>query len=167
MSPQHLKKLEDLFIIELKDLYDAEQQLMEAIPKMEKAAQSEDLKRSFKQHLDTTKEQAKRIETIFSDMEGSPRGKKCVGMQGLIKEAEDLIKDENISKDVLDAGLLASAQKAEHYEIAGYGTARTYARELGYENAVQLLQTTLDEESGFNEHLTSLAEGKLNYEAMK
>jgi ferritin-like metal-binding protein YciE len=106
-----------------------------------------------------------RIERIFSDLDGSPRGKKCVGMEGIIEESNELMK-ENVEPDVLDAGLIAAAQRAEHYEIAGYGAARTWARRLGYEGAARLLQETLEEESTANEKLTQIAESHVNVEAM-
>ena len=163
-----LNNLEDLLVDQLKDLYSAENMLAKALPKMAKAANSQDLKMGFEQHAEQTKKQAERIEEIFEKhgINGSPKGKKCVGMEGLIKEGEEIMK-EDASKDVLDAGLIAAAQKVEHYEIAGYGTARTYAETLGYKDAARLLQQTLDEESMTNEKLTKLAESHINIEAMQ
>jgi ferritin-like metal-binding protein YciE len=160
--------LEQLLVDQLKDLYSAEKQLVKALPKMAKAASSEELKRSFEQHLEVTKTQADRIEEIFNNegLEGSPRGKKCVGMEGLIKEAEEIM-EEDMESDVMDAGLIAAAQKVEHYEIASYGTARTYAQTLGHKDAARLLQKTLDEESQTNEKLTKLAESHINIQATK
>ena len=125
-----MRTLEDLYMDLLKDLYSAEKQLVKALPKMAKSAQSSDLQRAFQEHLKQTEGQVERIERIFSDLEGSPRGKKCVGMEGLIEEGNEIMK-EDVEPDVLDAGLIAAAQKVEHYEIAGYGTARTWARETG------------------------------------
>lgn len=157
--------LEDLYMDLLKDLYSAEKQLVKALPKFAKAAHSEDLRRAFNEHLSQTERQVERIERIFSDMNGSPRGKKCVGMEGIVEEGNELLK-EKVKPDVLDAGLIAGAQKAEHYEIACYGTARTWARRLGYNDAAQLLQQTLEEESTANERLTQIAESHVNVEAM-
>src|SRR6266511_5934314 len=116
--------LEDLYMDMLKDLYSAKKQLVKALPKMAKNSQSSDLQKAFQDHLKQTEGHVERIERIFSDMEGSPRGKKCVGMEGIIEEGSELMK-ENVDPDVLDAGLIAAAQKAEHYEIASYGAART------------------------------------------
>jgi ferritin-like metal-binding protein YciE len=160
--------LEELLVDQLKDLYSAEKQLVKALPKMARAASSDDLKKSFEQHLEVTKTQAERIEEIFDGkgLEGSPRGKKCVGMEGLINEAEEMMQEE-MDSDVMDAALIAAAQKVEHYEIASYGTARTYAQTLGHKDAARLLQKTLDEESMTNEKLTKLAESHINVEAKK
>jgi len=156
--------LEDLYEDLLKDLYSAEKQLVKALPKMAKAADSQDLQRAFQEHLSKTEQHVERIERIFSKMEGSPRGKKCVGMEGLIEEGNELLQ-EDVDPDVLDAGLIAAAQKVEHYEIAGYGTARAWAEKIGHEDAARLLQQTLDEESEANEKLTELAESYINMEA--
>jgi len=159
-----LANLEDLYEDLLKDLYSAEKQLVKALPKMAKNADSPDLQRAFQDHLGQTEKHVERIERIFSDLGGSPRGKKCVGMEGLIEEGGELLK-EDVEPDVLDAGLIAAAQKVEHYEIAGYGTARAWANKLGYSDAANLLQDTLDEESMANEKLTQLAESHINMEA--
>jgi len=156
--------LEDLYTDMLKDLYSAEKQLVKALPKMAKNAQSPDLQKAFQEHLRQTEGQVERIERIFSEMGGSPRGKKCVGMEGLIAEGNELLQ-EDAEPDVLDAGLIAAAQKVEHYEIASYGTARTWAERLGYTKAARLLQETLDEESMANEKLTKIAESHVNMEA--
>ena len=156
--------LEDLYTDLLKDLYSAEKQLVKALPKMAKNAQSPDLQRAFQEHLRQTERQVERIERIFSELDGSPRGKKCVGMEGLIEEGNELLQ-EDVEPDVLDAGLIAAAQKVEHYEIAGYGTARAWAERLGYDSAARLLQETLDEESMANEKLTKIAESHVNMEA--
>jgi ferritin-like metal-binding protein YciE len=159
--------LEDLYIDTLKDLYSAENQIIKALPKMAKAANSPELKRGFERHLEQTRQQVSRIEKIFSSQENaSPRGKKCVGMEGLIQEGEEIIKEE-ADPAVKDAGLIAAAQKVEHYEIAAYGTARTYAKTLGYHEAARLLQQTLDEESQTNENLTALAESHINIDAAR
>jgi ferritin-like metal-binding protein YciE len=159
-----MRTLEDLYVDLLKDLYSAEKQLVKALPKMAKNSSSSDLQKAFQEHLKQTEGQVDRIERIFSDMGGSPRGKKCVGMEGLVEEGNELLK-EDTEPEVLDAGLIAAAQKVEHYEIAGYGTARAWAERLGYDRAAQLLQETLDEESMANEKLTQIAESHVNMEA--
>lgn len=159
-----MRTLEDMYVDLLKDLYSAEKQLVKALPKLAKNSSSSDLQKAFQEHLKQTEGQVDRIERIFSDMGGSPRGKKCVGMEGLIEEGNELLK-EDAEPEVLDAGLIAAAQKVEHYEIAGYGTARAWAERLGYDRAAQLLQQTLDEESMANEKLTQIAESHVNMEA--
>ena len=156
--------LEDLYADLLKDLYSAEKQLVKALPKMVKTADSEDLQKAFQDHLRKTEKHVERLEQIFSDMGGSPRGKKCVGMEGLIEEGKELMQ-EDVEPDVLDAGLIAAAQKVEHYEIASYGTARAWAEKMGHSDAARLLQQTLDEEAEANEKLTELAENYINMEA--
>lgn len=158
-----LKTLKDLYIHELKDLYSAETQLVKALPKMAKAASSEDLKAAFEAHLLETKEHVVRLQQVLSLAESSTRGPKCKGMEGLLEEGQSMIEEE-ADDEVRDAGLIAAAQKVEHYEIAGYGTVRTYAELLGEEDAVGILQTTLDEESATDEKLTELA-GIINVSA--
>ena len=158
--------LEDLYVDMLKDLYSAEKQLVKALPKMAKSAQSPDLQKAFQEHLGQTEHHVERIERIFSNLEGTPRGKKCVGMEGLIEEGAELLK-EDVDPDVLDAGLIAAAQKVEHYEIASYGTARAWAEKMGHDDAARLLQETLEEESTANEKLTQLAESHINMEAQE
>ncbi len=160
-----LNNLEDLYIHQLKDLYSAETQLVDALPKMAKAATNPDLKEAFTLHLEETKGQVARLEEIFAALERGPRGKRCKGMEGIIEEGDELIKDDEAAADVKDAGLLAAAQHVEHYEMAGYGTLRTYAQRLGYTEAAALLQQSLDEESAANEKLTRLAESHINQEA--
>lgn len=162
-----LDSLEALYIDELKDLYDAEKQLVDALPKMAEAATADDLKRGFRQHLEQTQDHVRRLEDIFDNLGEVPDGKKCHGMQGIIREGEQMIQKQNIQPDVKDAGLIAQAQKAEHYEIAGYGTVRQYAKELGHDEAAKLLNRTLDEESKTDERLTSMAVGHINMEAMR
>jgi len=159
-----MQTLDDLYTDMLKDLYSAEKQLVKALPKLAKNAQSADLQRAFQEHLKQTEGHVERIERIFSDLGGSPRGKKCVGMEGLVEEGNELLQ-EQVDPDVLDAGLIAAAQKVEHYEIASYGTVRTWAERLGYNQAAQLLQQTLDEEGEANKKLTQLAESHINMEA--
>src|SRR5512143_4003706 len=122
-----MQTLEDLYMDMLKDLYSAEKQLVKALPKMAKAAHASDLKKAFQEHLKQAEGQVERIEQIFTELEGSPRGKKCVGMEGLVAEGDEIMK-EDAEPEVMDAGLIAAAQKVEHYEISGYGTARAWAQ---------------------------------------
>jgi len=163
-TTMELDTLKDLYIEELKDLYSAEKQIVKALPKMIKATKHPELKAAFKTHLAQTVEHVKRIETVCEELGASPRGKRCVGMAGLLEEGADLI-DEEPDADVLDAGLISAAQHVEHYEMAGYGTVRTYARQLGYESQAELLQRTLDEEGETDHLLTDLAEARINLEA--
>jgi ferritin-like metal-binding protein YciE len=158
-----MDNLDALYTDLLKDLYSAEKQLVKALPKMAKAAQSMDLQRAFNEHLSQTERHVERIEKIFSGLSGSPRGKTCVGMEGIVKEGDEMMKETD--KDALDAGLIAAAQKAEHYEMAGYGTARTWAQMMGHHEAARMLQNTLEEESQTNEKLTKIAESQANMEA--
>ena len=157
-----LHSLEELFEHELEDLLSAEQQLVEALPKMADAANSSALKTAFKDHLKQTKTHVSRIEKAFNMLGKTPKGHTCKGMQGLIKEGEDIIKNAT-GPDVMDAGLIGAAQRVEHYEIAAYGTARSHAQALGRQDLYDLLQTTLDEEGTTNKHLTQLAEGRMSY----
>jgi ferritin-like metal-binding protein YciE len=159
-----LDTLRDLYVVELKDLYSAEKQMVQALPKMIKATKHHELRAAFKTHLQQTVEHVKRLELICSELGATPRGKRCVGMAGLIEEGAELIARQ-ADDDVLDAGLIAAAQHIEHYEMAGYGTVRTYARQLGYESQAQLLQRTLDEEGETDHLLTDLAEARINLEA--
>jgi ferritin-like metal-binding protein YciE len=159
-----INSVQDLLVQELKDLYSAETQLVKALPKMAKAATSDALCEAFEKHLEVTKGQVERLDQVFEMLEASPRGKKCVAMQGLIEEAQELLK-EDIAPEILDAALIGAAQKVEHYEIASYGTARTLAQLLGLDKAAELLQETLDEESATDEELTALAEEEINVEA--
>jgi len=159
-----METLKDLYVEELKDLYSAENQIIKALPKMIKAASHNELKQAFTKHLKQTEMHAQRVEQICDELGVSPKGKKCVGMEGLLKEGSELIK-EKPEPDVLDAGLIAAAQHVEHYEMAGYGCVRTYARQLGYESQADLLQTTLDEEGDTDHLLTQIAESAINIEA--
>jgi len=159
-----LNTLKDLFIDHLKDLKDAESQLTKALPKMAKAASSPALKSAFEQHLEQTKLHLQRAEQILEEVTGNTRGKKCHAMEGLIEEGAELMK-ENADPEVMDAGLIAAAQKVEHYEIASYGTVRTYAQLLGQGKIAQILQQTLDEEGQADKKLTQIAEN-INVEAM-
>ncbi len=159
-----LKNLQDLYVDELKDLYNAEQQVLKALPKMAKAASSAELKNAFNQHLEQTKEQVRRLDHIFEELGKAPRGKKCIGMRGIIEEGSELIK-EKADPSVKDAGLISAAQRVEHYEMAGYGTVRTFAQMLGYDDQAQTLQQTLNEEGDTDHKLTQLAETMINPEA--
>jgi len=151
-----MHNLADLFLHHLKDTYDAEKRLTKALPKMMKAASSPALKGAFKDHLGVTEQHVHRLEQIFAMMDKPARGKKCVGIMGLIEEGEELVKEEP-DEAVLDAGLIAAAQKVEHYEISAYGTMATYAEMLGMNDAVKLLQQTLGEEKETDSALTELA----------
>ena len=155
--------LKDLYVEELKDLYSAEKQLVKALPKMAKAAQDKQLQNAFRNHLKETEQHVARIEQICQALGVSPRGKKCVGMEGLIEEGNEMINEAN--PEAIDAGLISKAQHVGHYEMAGYGTVRTYARQLGYEDQAELLQQTLDEEGKADHLLTALAEAGINVEA--
>ena len=159
-----MKSLRELYVEELKDLYSAENQILKALPKMMRAASDRELQRAFSQHEKQTQRQVKRLERIFKQLDESPRGKKCKGMEGLLEEGNDLIQ-ERPEPEVLDAGLIAAAQKVEHYEIAGYGTVRTYAQQLGEQEQASLLQETLDEEGETDKRLSALAESSINIEA--
>src|ERR1700732_1870859 len=159
-----MKLLKHLYVEELKDLFSAENQLVKALPKMAKASTSEELRAGFEEHLDQTKEHVARLEKIFKALDESPKGKKCKGMEGLIKEGAEMI-EEDPAPEELDAGLISAAQRVEHYEIAGYGCVSTYAKLLGEEHAVSLLRLTLEEEKETDEKLTQLA-GSINVEAI-
>lgn len=160
-----MKTLEDLFVHEIKDLYSAEKQLLKALPKMAKAATNEDLAAAFETHLAETEEQIARLESIFETLEVSSRGPKCKAMEGLLEEGKDVL-EEDMDDEVRDAALICSAQRVEHYEIAGYGCARTFAKRLGHSEIAELLQQTLDEEAATNEKLTELAESQVNEDAV-
>ena len=160
-----LESLKDLYVEQLKDLYSAETQIVEALPKLAERASSPDLKTAFQEHLRQTQEQVRRLEQIFQDIGESPKGHTCEGMKGLLKEGEEMIKMQGDAK-VIDAGLIAASQRVEHYEIAGYGTVRTYAELLGKDMHVSLLERTLQEEEMTDERLTELAESHVNEEAM-
>jgi len=158
-----LESLHDVFVNELKDLYNAEGQLTKALPKMAKAASSEELRTAFENHLSETENQVERLEKIFKELDASPKGKKCKAMAGLIEEGKEIIEEDG-EDAVKDAALIAAAQKVEHYEIASYGTVRTYAQLLGFDEAAELLQETLDEEAAADEKLTEIAQN-INVEA--
>jgi ferritin-like metal-binding protein YciE len=153
-----MRRLDDLYLDQLKDLYSAEKQLVQALPKMAKAATTEELKMGFEQHLEQTKTHVNRLEQIFTALGSSPGRKKCEAMEGLVKEGQEAIELEG-DPIIRDAALIAAAQRVEHYEIASYGTVRTLANHLGHKEQVELLQTTLDEEGATDKQLTTLAEG--------
>lgn len=160
-----ISNLEELFLHELRDVLDAERQLTKALPRMAKAAMSEQLKTAFEDHLSVTEEQIGRLETIFASMDKAVRAKHCSGMEGLVKEGSELIEEEEPSV-ALDAALIGAAQKAEHYEIAAYGSLSTYAEQLGMNDAVSLLEATLAEEKETDLLLTELA-SSLNLQAQE
>jgi ferritin-like metal-binding protein YciE len=159
-----LESLNDLLQDELKDIYDAEKQLTKALPKLAKNATSNELRQAFEEHLEQTEQHIERLEQVFEQLELPARGKTCEGMKGLIREGQEMIEDaeDDATRDAL---MIAAAQKVEHYEIASYGTARTWANLLGKTEAASLLKETLDEEKETDKRLTSIAEGMVNPEA--
>jgi ferritin-like metal-binding protein YciE len=158
------KSLQELYVEQLQDLYSAEQQIMKALPKMIEAAQAEELRNALNEHLEVTRIQAGRIETICQELGEDPQSEKCKGMEGVLKEGSDLAKE--VSDEVRDAAIIAAAQRVEHYEMAGYGTARTYASLLGFDEAASALEQTLTEEKEADQTLSALAED-LNVEALE
>lgn len=159
-----MNDLQDLYVEELRDLYSAESQLVKALPKMAKAATNPQLRQAFEEHLEQTQAHVNRLEQIFEKLGEKPKGKTCYGMKGLLEEGKETMS-EDAEPEVLDAGLIAAAQRVEHYEIAGYGTVRTYAKMLGDTDAAKLLQQTLDEEGETDKKLTKLAVSTINVEA--
>jgi len=159
-----LESFDSLLQHELQDLYSAEKQLIAALPKMAKKASSEELRNAFEKHLEQTKEQLERLEKIFKDLELTPGRHKCKAMEGLIEEGSELLK-EDAEPALLDAAMIGAAQRIEHYEIAGYGTTRTFAEMLGHTDIAELLQQTLDEEKETDQLLTELAMTSVNVEA--
>ena len=159
-----METLHELYVEEIKDLFSAENQILKALPRMIKAATHPQLKRAFTKHEKQTRTHVKRLEKIAKSLGEKPTGKKCHGMEGLLEEGKELMK-EKPEANVLDAGLISAAQHVEHYEMAGYGTCRTWARLLGYENQAQILQTTLDEEQQTDLDLTAIAESSVNLDA--
>jgi ferritin-like metal-binding protein YciE len=158
-----VNSLQELYVDELKDLYDAENQIIKALPKMIDAASSEELQNALTEHLEVTREQAKRIEQIFQNMGEKLKAEKCKGMEGVIKEGAEILS-EDMDENVKDAAIISAAQRVEHYEMAGYGTVRTWANLLGESEAEELLQETLDEEKEADEKLNQLAE-QINVQA--
>jgi ferritin-like metal-binding protein YciE len=159
-----LDSLQTLYVEELRDIYNAENQLLKALPKMAKQASAPELKQAFKEHLEQTEEHVERLEEIFEKLDKKPTGKTCKAMKGLIEEGSEIMEEEG-EDSVLDAGMIAAAQKVEHYEIASYGTVRAFANMLGEEDAADLLQQTLDEEGETDKRLSELAEEIVNVEA--
>lgn len=157
------KTLNDVYLDNLKDLYNAEGQLVAALPKLAKAAHAEELRSAFQEHLEETRGHIERLDRIFQELGKNPKGKKCKGMEGLIDEGKEVISGD--ASPARDAALIAAVQRVEHYEIAGYGCARTFAQILGDNSAAKLLQEILDEEAAADEKLTSLAESVVNAEA--
>lgn len=156
--------LDELLHDELKDIYHAETQLIEALPKMARAAESADLRAAFEKHLEQTRVHIQRVEEICSDLKIRPQGKVCVGMQGVLKEGEEVLQSD-MDTEPKQAALIGAAQRVEHYEIAAYGTARAHARQLGYLKALELLSKTLEEEKETDKKLTQLAENRVNVKA--
>lgn len=148
--------LKELYVAELKDLYNAENQLVKALPKLAKAASSAELRQGFEEHLEQTRGHVERLEKIFESLDESPKGKKCAGMEGLVKEGSEVM-DEDFEGALMDAALIGAAQRVEHYEIAAYGTASEFAKLLGQNEHVSLLEETLQEEKETDEKLTELA----------
>ncbi len=149
--------LRDLYLDELRDLHNAENQLVKALPKMAKASSSDELREGFEQHLEQTKEHVERLEQIFEAMDESPKGKKCAGMEGLVKEGSEVM-EEDFDGAVMDAALIGAAQRVEHYEIAAYGTVIAFANQLGESEHASLLKDTLEEEKETDQKLTSLSQ---------
>ena len=162
--PAKEKSLEDLFLMTLKDIYYAEKQILRALPKMAKAAESDELRQAFEKHRGETEGQVRRLEQVFEIIGKKAAGKTCEAIQGLIEEGKEVMEDFAES-EALDAGLVAAAQAVEHYEISRYGTLRTWAQELGLKNAVKLLDETLQEEKKTDQLLTELAEARVNQKA--
>src|SRR5205085_2547395 len=156
--------LKELFIEELRDLYDAENQLTKALPKMAEGSSSPELREAFEEHLEQTRNHVSRLEKVFAGLGEKPKAEKCKGMEGLIKEGSELLKEDDFDSEVKDAAIIGAAQKVEHYEIAGYGTVRTFAELLGEDEAVSLLEETLEEEKETDQKLTEVAD-QMNVEA--
>jgi len=159
-----LHSLEDLFHEQLRDMFDMEKQLVKALPKMAKGATAEELRHAFEEHLDQTRGHLERLEQVFELIGRKARGKSCVAMEGLIEEGEDIL-DADGDPMVIDAGLIAAAQRVEHYEMAGYGCLHTWARQMGNHKAAQLLEKTLNEEKETDQKLTDIAENLVNLAA--
>ena len=161
-----LDSVQDLFLAELRDLHNAEEQLVEALPKMAEAASSKELKNAFTHHLEETRRHVTRLDGVFKSLQQESSGETCEAMKGLVKEGEEFIKAKG-EPEVIDAGLIGAAQRVEHYEMAGYGTARTLANRLGYNDLARILETTLTEEKAADAKLTTVAEGNVNPAAIR
>lgn len=158
--------LDELLADELKDLYSAENQILKALPKMAKTARSRELRTAFEEHLKQTENQVRRLEKACEELGISPRGKKCVGMEGLLEEGKEIMTEGSKNPaSPMEAGMIGAAQKVEHYEIAAYGTVSAHARQLGYNSVVKLMEQTLEEEKLTDEKLTKLAENQVNVQA--
>ena len=156
--------LHELFLEELSDIYNAEQQLTRALPKMAKAAESDELRMAFEEHLEQTQEQIARLDQVFRSLDETLKRKTCKGMQGLIEEGSEMMQEHKGSREI-DAALIAGAQKVEHYEIASYGTLCTWAEQMGHDEALELLKQNIDEEETTDERLTEIAESLANQRA--
>lgn len=163
---QTFNSLEDLFVNQIEDLYDAEKRITKALPKMIDAASSPNLKQALQKHLTETQQQVDRLERVFKQINRTPERETCEAMKGLLSEGEEMVSAEGAS-DVKDAAIIAAAQRVEHYEISGYGTARTFAQRLGYSDAALLLQNTLQEEIAADKKLTEIAESSVNVRAAR
>ena len=161
-----MKNLQELFVEQLKDVHSAERQLIKALPRMAKAATASALRKAFEDHLAVAREQVERLEAVFEEVGTRPGRKTCAAMEGLVQEGQELI-EHSPPPEVLDAGLIAAAQRVEHYEIAAYGTLRSYAKTLGHKGAVKLLERTLKEEEATDKLLSELAEGGVNRDAVE
>jgi ferritin-like metal-binding protein YciE len=161
-----LKSLHDLYVHELRDLYNGENEIIKALPKMAKAANAPELRSALEEHLQISRGQVERLDRIFQRLDESPKGVTCKGIKGIIDEGEDVM-DMDAPEMVSDAALIGAAQRVEHYEIAAYGTARTYAQRLGYDEDARLLQDTLNEEGEADKKLTGIAESRINVEATR
>lgn len=159
-----LESLDDLLVEQLQDLYDAENRITKALPEMAEASKNAELKKAFQSHLRETEGHVNRLEKVFGILGREPESSTCEAMKGLLKEGEEMI-DAKGDPNVKDAALIAAAQRVEHYEIAGYGTARTFAERLGYSDAAEILQQTLDEEGAADKKLTKIAEESINWKA--
>ncbi|HET9199374.1 MAG TPA: ferritin-like domain-containing protein [Dehalococcoidia bacterium] len=161
-----VKNVQDLLLDELRDIYDAEKQLVRALPKMAKASSSEQLRQAFQEHLEQTKTQVERLEQVFDKLDTRARGKRCEAMRGLVEEASEMM-EEIKTPQVLDAALIAGAQKVEHYEIAAYGSLRALAEACGHQDAARLLDETLDEEKEADQKLNQIALSEVNQAALR
>jgi len=159
-----MKTLEDLFEHQIQDLYSAEEQLIQALPKMAKKSNNDNLEKAINEHLEQTKTHLNRLKSICDRLDINGQEEKCLAMEGLIREAEHFMK-QDMDQDVLDAGIVAEAQRIEHYEISAYGTAARFAKELGYQDIADTLKSTLDEEYSADDKLTEIAEKRLNEQA--
>lgn len=160
------ESLQDIYVEQLQDLYSAEQQILKALPRLADAATHDELRAAFKEHEVMTRTHVERLDRIFTQLGEKPGGHKCKGMEGLLAEGNELL-DEHEESEALDAAMIAAAQRVEHYEIAGYGSVRTFATVLGLGDQADLLQQTLDEEGQTDKHLTSLAETVVNIDAVQ